>query len=372
MADPAPIVHFLYEPGDGGLDRVAIYLANGMANMGLPTELWLTKTAGPLAQLIAADVKVRKIPTPAVGGRGLRLFLQIPALAKMIRKHQPRAIFSAGNQSNLNIAIARKLAGSVPTKIIQKITNPIRRPAMSARTVAVRKFRFGKTIAMGDLCLALSEPDAQSYGRMFPASRQKIKAVCNAYVTPEMVEIGRDRPVGQFKSPVQLLAVGRIAVQKDYANMMYALAKVQDHSWELTVLGNGPLEAETKSLAQQLGLSERVLFKGFVSDPAPYYAAADILLLSSLWEGFAAVPLEAMMAGCHVVSTDNSAGLTHLLAAEGQQTVPVGNPSALAAAITNALENPPQSDLRNIAERYSLENSVEDHLRLLKQLEAQG
>jgi len=365
VTKPAPIVHFLYEPGDGGLDRVAIYLANGMAEKGIATELWLTKAAGPLANMIDAQVKIRMVPTPAIGGRGVQLFLQIPALAKMIRKHRPRAIFSAGNQSNLSIALARKLAGAGRTKIIQKITNPIKRPGMGGLKIAMRRSRFGLTARLGDMCLALSKPDADNYARMFPVAADKFKAVRNAYVTSEMSAIGQRRKARSSSMP-RLLAVGRIAVQKDYANMIRALAKVKDQSWTLKILGDGPLLGDIKELATQLGISDRIDFKGFVPDAAPYYADADILILSSKWEGFAAAPIEAMACGCHVVATDSSAGLTHLLAKGGHQTVPVNDCAALAKAITAAIDTQQNSDPRQIAANYLIDKSVDDHLRLLE------
>ncbi len=64
----APVVHFLYEPGDGGLDRVAILLANGMAKRGIATELWLTKATGSVADMIAPEVTIRSLQSLAVAG----------------------------------------------------------------------------------------------------------------------------------------------------------------------------------------------------------------------------------------------------------------------------------------------------------------
>jgi len=370
MTKPLPIVHFLYEPGDGGLDRVAIYLANGMAERGIKTELWLTKPDGPLAKLISPEVTVRLVPTPRIGGRGVQLLLQIPALAKMIREYQPRAIFSAGNQSNLSIAIAQKLGRQVPTKIIQKITNPIKRPNMSRWAVKLRRIRFGRTIAMGDYCLALSSPDTESYRKMFPISAGKIDVVANAYVTPEMLAIGAKRPDNSYRHIPNLLAVGRVSFQKDYHNLLEALAKNKNLDWHLTILGDGPLMEEIRSLAAKLDIADRILFEGFVTNAAPYYEKADILLLSSRWEGFAAVPLEAMAAGCDIVATDSSAGLTYLLAQKDITTQPVEDPEALAEAIKATLIRKKRRDLRPLADQYSLANSVDDHLRVLEKCES--
>tara|TARA_R110002126_G_scaffold238307_1_gene381709 strand:- start:2853 stop:3974 length:1122 start_codon:yes stop_codon:yes gene_type:complete len=369
MTRPSPVVHFLYEPGNGGLDRVAILLANGMARRGLPTELWLTKATGAVADLIAPEVKVRMVPTPSLGPRGLRLFLQIPAVARMIREHRPRAIFSAGNQSNLSLAIARKLAGHGSTRIIQKITNPVLRPGSGRWARRYRTWRFGVTAAWGDMSLTLSTADARRYAKIYPDAADKFHAVPNPYVHPDMLVAGERRSARDRQHPPRLLCVGRIAAQKDYMTLLSALALIVDRPWSMTILGDGPLLEDTKRRAEVLGIAERIEFKGFVADVTSYLERSDILVLSSYWEGFPAVPIEAMATGCAVVATDCSEGLTELLQQIDVKTVPVRDPAALSRAIGEAMASPqPVDRLRACAAIYSIENSVDEHLRLLNQL----
>ncbi|MEQ8743334.1 glycosyltransferase [Parasphingorhabdus sp.] len=369
MNNSDPVVHFLYEPGSGGLDRVAILLANGMAKRGISTELWLTKADGPVAHLIASNVKIRMVPTPRIGGRGLQLFLQIPAVAGMMRKHRPRAIFSAGNQTNLSLVIARKLAGDIPTKIIQKITNPVLRPGFSHWVKAYRTWRFGLTARLGDMSLTLSAADAENYAQTYPRAADKFHAVPNPYVHADMLASGEHRIARAPGLAPRLLAVGRIAPQKGYLTLISALARIADRPWSMTILGDGPLLDEAKRFTKKLGLADRIEFRGFVEDVTPYFSQSDILVLSSRWEGFPAVPIEAMATGCAVVATDCSAGLTQLLNQIGQHTVPVHDPEALAKAISNEIDSPqPIEPLRACATAYSIENSVEDHLKLLQQV----
>ena len=104
----------------------------------------------------------------------------------------------------------------------------------------------------------------------------------------------------------------------------------------------------------------------WLSSPAPYFADGDILLLSSQWEGFPAVPLEAMAAGCDVVATDCSPGLTDLLANCGRETVPIEDPAALAIAIEEAIDRADGvTGLREPAAQYSIAASARDHLRIV-------
>ena len=148
--------------------------------------------------------------------------------------------------------------------------------------------------------------------------------------------------------------------------MLSALALLADRSWHLTLVGYGPLKAMLVHQAKVLGITDRLTFAGFVREPESYYAEADLLILSSRWEGLGAVVLEAFACGCAVVATDCAPGLTALLDAAGlSKPVPVGDPEALSKAIVAALDSPPNlSPARAIAASFSLDASIEDHLRL--------
>ncbi len=370
--NPAPrvkkIVHFLYEPGDGGLDRVAILLANGMADQNFDTELWLTNRDGPTSSLISERVTVRTIPTPPIGGRGLRLLLQLPALAKLIREHRPAAIFSAGNQSNLTLALGRMIARRPSTKIIQKITNPVERPGMGRWLSYFRRLRFAMTARLGDVCLTLSAADARDYAESMPSAKERFRPVYNAYVSDEMLQTGENRAIRKPDEPMRFLAVGRLAVQKDYHTMFAALAKLDTPSWHLTILGDGPLRSELEELASDLRIADQIAFEGFVKSAIPYYAQHDALILSSRWEGLPAVPLEAMACGCQVIATDCSPGLTELLAQIGQETVGVGDVDGLTSAIQQSMEKRASAlcDQTFIA-KYSITSSINNHLQIADQ-----
>lgn len=350
----------LYEPGNGGLDRVAILLANGFAARGRSTELWLTRTAGPVADLIAPDVLVRRLPSygPA---RGISLTLQIPALRRMIEDRQPRVLLSAGNQSNRAVAMGCR---GTNTQAIAKITNPVDRPGAAKPIVAWRRARFGLNARLADLTLTLSEADARRYAPWFRTD--KLAMVHNPYVTDAMLAIGDARAPRAAGAVPELVSVGRLAPQKSHATLLAALARLMDRPWRLTLVGDGPLEGELRAQAAALGLADRVSFAGF-TDPLPHMARADLFILSSRWEGLPAVALEALACGLGLVVTDCAPGLREIaVAADMPDPVPVGDEFALAAAIAAALDTPPDvARGREIARRFTLDAAIDDHLRLM-------
>ena len=364
-----PIVHFLYESGAGGLDRVAILLANGMAERGIDTELWLTKTQGPLSETISDRVVVRRVPAPGRGGRSLALFLQIPGLAKMLRRHAPLAVFSAGNQSNLSVAIAKHLSGRHDIKVVQKITNPVVRPGMTGLPARLRTLRFERTALAGDRTLCLSDADAKACVAAMPRATGRFRPVHNAYVTDEMLARGLKRPAKSDSQTLRLLSVGRLAPQKDHAILLRALASLERTDWSLDILGDGDLRRELEKLAADLGIEKKVSFLGFIEDPAPHFAKSDFLVLSSRWEGLPAAPLEALACGCQVIATDCSPGLTEALQECGQAIVPIGDVERLALAIDRAkISEHDRERGRKKAAEFSIASSIDDHLAVLAEL----
>jgi glycosyltransferase involved in cell wall biosynthesis len=348
----------LFEPSDGGLDRVAILLANGFRARGFSTELWLARAEGPNARLIAPDLPVRIVPAPS-GKRGWALAAQMPALRHAVRKHRPKVLLSAGNQGNLPVALARL---GTKTASIAKITNPVARPGAQGIGQRARDWRFGKQAQLADLTLALSAADARQYAADYPKAR--FAFVHNPYVEPAHLALAATRRA--MPAEPMLLSVGRLAVQKDQAMLLDALARLKNRPWRLTLVGNGPLRGDLERQAARLGLASRITFAGFV-DPLPHFAAADLFVLPSRWEGLPAVALEALAAGLPVVATDCAPGLTELLAALKLPATPVGDATAFAQAIKRVLDNPSDPiSLSNAAAPWGMDAAIEDHLRLMQ------
>lgn len=150
------------------------------------------------------------------------------------------------------------------------------------------------------------------------------------------------RPFTDPAGPV-LLAVGRLAPQKDFATLIAALALVQVSvpGARLIILGEGPGRAALEAQIASAGLDGRVDLAGHVPDVLPYLARADLYVMSSRWEGFPLALVEAMGCGAPVVSTDCPAG-PHEILQGGRlgRLVDPGNPVALAEGIRAVLTDP--------------------------------
>lgn len=105
---------------------------------------------------------------------------------------------------------------------------------------------------------------------------------------------------------VKLLMVAGFRKQKDHTTLLRSLAELRDQSWELDLLGDGPLLGSVRELSARLGLSDRVHFRGAVTNVPDYLRRADIMVLSTHWEGLPLSIMEGLSAGLPTVATDVS------------------------------------------------------------------
>ncbi|HEY9611935.1 MAG TPA: glycosyltransferase [Allocoleopsis sp.] len=359
---------FLMDLDGGGAERVMLNLARGFAEQGLKVDLVLVKAEGPYSlQLPQLSQKVRVIKL-----ENSRLILSLPALARYLKQEQPPVLISALEDTNMIALWARRLAG-VSTQVIVTVHNHLSRAAKHATKLKHRLTpQFVKWFyPRADTIVAVSQGVAEDLVDMGLPS-EKIKAIYNPIVTPEFSEKLQesvDHPWFSSGQPPVILGVGRLDKQKDFPTLIHAFARVrQQHEVRLMILGEGNERSHLESLAQSLGLAEEhVVFPGFVANPYAYMAQAAVLVLSSAWEGFGNVLVEALAAGTPIVSTDCESGPAEILA-NGQygKLVAVGDSEGMAKAIAQTLEEAPDSKfLQERADEFSLKKALTQYQQLL-------
>jgi glycosyltransferase involved in cell wall biosynthesis len=147
-----------------------------------------------------------------------------------------------------------------------------------------------------------------------------------------------------YAKPV-LLGVGRLVDEKAFDRLIRAHVALRrqglDH--HLVILGDGPLRQTLLAQAQALRVADTVFLPGHVNNVADWMAHATVFALSSRYEGFALVVLEALAAGVPVVAMDCPAGPREILQ-DGRYgpLVPEGDEAALTQAIEAQLREPEQ------------------------------
>jgi glycosyltransferase involved in cell wall biosynthesis len=146
----------------------------------------------------------------------------------------------------------------------------------------------------------------------------------------------------------------------------FAIAVRQNGNLRLLLAGGGPLRREIEQLADELRVSERVHFLGWIEDLPRLYATMDVCVISSLNEGTPVAIIEAMAAAKPAIATEVG-GVPDVVAHEVTGLlVPPRSPEALAAALLRLAAHPEErarmgeAARRLAAGRYAPERLVDD------------
>jgi len=107
---------------------------------------------------------------------------------------------------------------------------------------------------------------------------------------------------------INLLFVGRLTQQKGIDRLCHIIGKIKHKNWQLDVCGDGELRADLKKFILEKNLLKRVYLHGNVTNIEDFYKNADLLMMTSYWEGLPMVIAEAMSFGLPVIAFDCPTG----------------------------------------------------------------
>lgn len=231
----------------------------------------------------------------------------------------------------------------------------------------VRRVRRIRNYREADLIIAVAPDIAEALQAALPA--KCVEVIPNQVITPEFLS-GAAATV-EFPWPEEpeiplIVAVGRLALAKDYPTLLRAFAIVRKRRrLRLAILGSGTAAERDRllRLAGKVGIESDLCLGGDCDHVAAWLLRANLLVSSSLWEGSPAALVEALAMGRPVVAT-TSVGLARELLAGGELgfLVPPGQPELMAEAIVRALDRTfDENRLRAAAEPFSRDRS-EDYL----------
>ena len=165
-----------------------------------------------------------------------------------------------------------------------------------------------------------------------------------------------------------LISIGRLVYQKNYEHLIrcFKLVVQKIDSAQLVILGVGPDQKRLLALTKDLNIIDRVHFLGFVENPYIYLRKSDLFVLSSRYEGFGNVIVEALAVGLPVVSTNCPGGPKEILDnGKYGKLVPIKDINAMAKAIIYTLqERVNKNDLISRAHKYSVKTISEEYINL--------
>ena len=364
MAAQPHVLIALHQLGGGGVERVTLHLANGLARRGNRVSLVLLRSGGVLENQVEAAVDVIRPASGAPADRGLGLLRAVRPLARAIQRLEPDVLLSPGNHMHPLVLLAHRRAALERCLLALKFTNPVQRSSAGRLRNAIRGGFFRYAADQAGLILTLSETSRLEAAALAPQAAGKIRIVDNPYVEDRLLT--RKRRPAKVDPPL-LLSVGRLTEQKDPLMLIEAMAGLSDRPWRLAMLGDGPLRSACEARARALGIGHRVEFAGFVADPAPWFDKARLFLLSSRFEELPAVLFEAMVARCSIVSTASSPAVVNLLD-QGRlgRIVPPADAGAFRAAVAHALDDLSPTPIPGAwIKRFTIGSGVASHAEAL-------
>ncbi|MBE7217202.1 MAG: glycosyltransferase [Caulobacteraceae bacterium] len=336
QARASRIVVPLHDLAPGGTERIAIRLADRWAALGREVTLVCGVAAGALAPLVGDAVEVVTGPVPIPRGPGGRARLG-RAVARRLERVPADLLFVPGNHHwPVAAAVAARLRAEAPAIAVQA-SNPLRRPGRSRPAQLIFEATARRRLRGADLLVTLSD-EAQREAQELLAPPLVLRLPLPALDD----EAPPPRPAPRAGAPM-ILAAGRFVPQKGFDTALRAFAAAGLSQSRLVILGDGPGRDDLQALARALGVAARVEMPGHVPDIRPWLDRCDLFLLTSRYEGYGAVVVEALAAGRPVVATACGPAPSELLlgAPERGRVAPVDDPAAIARAMAEVLADPP-------------------------------
>jgi glycosyltransferase involved in cell wall biosynthesis len=312
-------------------------LAGGLVSRG--HEVWLVTLAAQGSEFFAVDPRVRRVGLDLMAdstsvARALKANVQrVRALRRTLATVNPDAVVSF--MTSMNVLTVLACTGRRNQVVVSERIDPTRHREQwlwaALRSIAYRRV---------DAVVVQTEAAAQWFRKRL-GKRSAVIVIPNPVPSPGE---SRDQAVNVPKPFV--LAAGRLVHQKGFDVLIRAFAQVahECETLRLAIAGEGPARPALRSLVGELRLEDRVLFLGQVVELGALMQQAEAFVLSSRYEGFPNVLLEALSSNLPVVSTDCPGGPREILrGGEFGLLVPCENPTALAAAVRRVVTD---SDLR--------------------------
>lgn len=357
----------------GGAEKVVIRLSQALADRGHEIHIILLKNK--IDYTVSSDYYIHKLTTNAIGkvnipirGSILGFSLNDYALAKKLNhsvrqlsKDRPFDLIISTLHKASYITYLAKLPKIAPvyycicntfSKQLQQIM------ATKSNRKTKRFLKRTHKIYDQQLIIGVSQGVCDDFAQHF--SPKNIQTIYNPFDYDEInqlaVETLTDIPEDDY-----IIHVGRFAKAKRHDWLFQAIQQLPT-SHKLVLLTK--TSSALLEMVEKFNLSQRVIIPGFQKNPYPWIKQAKLLVLSSEWEGFGNVIVEALACGTPVVSTNCPSGPSEILTSElAHWLVPADDPQALSQKIQEALQTDIKINPKSL-EKFSTDTISKEYLAL--------
>jgi glycosyltransferase involved in cell wall biosynthesis len=333
------ILLYVSQLSAGGAEQAAVLLASGLSELQHEVTIVASSLHGELVSRVKENCKTIDLASK----KPIRSLRQ---LAYCISKTKPDAIICFGINTGIAAALS-KLIFRWDSVIFIRNENNLSLEWRGASTLnrLIGPF-LSRWSARRGHTVAVSHSLARATAGYLHLAPGKVAVILNPVLDDTAPYNGMREPALhpwlQDQSIPTFVAIGRLEYQKGFDVLVNAFAQVRRHArTRLVIFGKGSLHSALQAQIDACGLHNDAILAGFTSDPIAQMRAAHAFVLSSRFEGFGLVLVEALWSGTQVISTDCDFGPAEVLE-EGRfgTLVPVNDANALATAILASINQP--------------------------------
>lgn len=313
----------------GGSERAASLIANSWAERGWHvTIITLERTGTPAYHAIAPNVEIARLGLPPDRTVWFRAASSFADRVRLLRREflrlSPDVVISFLTRTNV-LSVLAALGTNIPVVVSER--NNAEMQAFGPVWTVLRRYLYPRAFGLVTMTKGAME--------QFPSEQR-----ARSWVIPNEANL----PTSLRKKSGQkiLAAVGRLVPQKGFDLLLEAFAGISGShpDWSLVIWGDGPERARLEAKRDELGLHGRVHLPGVTERPGLWIESAGVFVLSSRYEGWGIVLLEAMAAGLPVVSFDCRFGPREMITDEEDGLlVANGDINALSVALSRLLDD---------------------------------
>ncbi len=333
---------------------------------------------------VPEDVKMHCLNLPGTDSKFKKIVYTLKRIIKIkriIKKEEPDIVFSFLHKVNLLTIFTMLLAyilknkGKTKLFISERTTISVHLKKCKRGYREITKFLIKHFYPMADKVIANSLGIKEDLIMNFNFSEGKIDVIYNPVDIAEIDKLSQEEvvehPWFQEDIPV-IINVGSLNIPKAQSYLLKAFKLVRDKvRSRLVILGEGEKEYELKQLAEDLRITDDVAFLGFQGNPFKFVRKSSVFVLSSIYEGFPNVLIEAMACGVPVVSTRCPSGPAEIITdSVNGFLVPVKDEVKLAEAILQIITNPDMAasmayEAKISVAKFDVKTAIKEYEKLL-------
>jgi glycosyltransferase involved in cell wall biosynthesis len=290
------ILHIITKGDVGGAQSHVVHLAEAQAARGHEVSVIAGTDGWALERLRRSNITTIVVPALRHAPHPVADLQALGSLRRHIRSIRPGIVHCHSSKAGLLGRVAARLTG------VPAVYTAHGWPFQPAAPVMQRlASRAGETAAgwIGGevICLTQAEFQLARSAHVCPGRRLHV-------IPLGLPDAAAPRADSSDDAAVRVIMVARFAPPKDQAGLVKALGRIADERWHLVLVGDGPERRQVQTLAEQVGVADRIDFLGARDGVNSLLASADIAVLWSRYEGMPLAVLEALRLGVPVVASD--------------------------------------------------------------------